>query len=120
MQSLFRLFSWTPGSAFVNTTNLIGVQVTDNGLPPMADSKSFAVAVLARPLIESAVLSNGLITVIWSAIPGQAYQLQFKTNLADATWNDLLPGVTASGPTAAKTDAIGADPQRFYRVQVTP
>jgi PKD repeat protein len=39
------VFTWTPSYAESASTNLITVKVTDNGTPPLSDSKSFTVAV---------------------------------------------------------------------------
>jgi hypothetical protein len=114
------LFSWTPGAVFLNTTNQIGITVTDNGVPPLSDTKFFTATVIADPLIQSVVVSNASVLIAWSAISGQSYRLQSKTNLTDPTWNDLSPDVTASGPTASGSDASGTDAQRFYRVRVLP
>ena len=71
-----------------------------------------------RPLIQSIIQSNGVVTFTWSAIVGQTYRVQYKDNLLDPVWNDLLPDVTASGPTASKSVLLSASPQRFYRIVV--
>jgi hypothetical protein len=114
------LFAWTPGAAFLNTTNQIGIEVTDNGQPPLSDTKFFTVTVVADPLIQSVVVSNSAVVLTWTAIAGQSYRLQSKTNLTDVTWNELSPDITATGPTASGTDASGTGTQRFYRVRVLP
>jgi hypothetical protein len=44
--------------------------------------------------------------------------VQYKDNLLDPVWNDLLPDVMASGPTASKSVLLSASPQRFYRIVV--
>jgi hypothetical protein len=72
---------------------------------------------MARPDIQSVALTNTNAVLTWSAIPGAEYRVQFKNDLSDTTWTDLLPDVTASGPAASLTDTPGA-PQRFYRVLV--
>jgi uncharacterized repeat protein (TIGR01451 family) len=70
------------------------------------------------PVIQSIIQSNGVVTFTWSAIVGQTYRVQYKDNLLDPVWNDLLPDVTASGPTASKSVLLSASPQRFYRIVV--
>ncbi|PWU19813.1 MAG: hypothetical protein C5B50_05135 [Verrucomicrobia bacterium] len=114
------IFSWTPGPAFLNTTNQIGIEVTDNGQPPLSDTKFFTATIVADPVIQSVAVSNSVVLLSWSAIAGQSYRLQSKTNATDTTWNDLAPDVTASGPTASGTDGSGIDVQRFYRVRALP
>src|SRR5439155_40106 len=39
------VLSWTPTEAQGSSTNLITVRVTDNGAPPLSDTKSFTVVV---------------------------------------------------------------------------
>jgi hypothetical protein len=56
------------------------------------------------------------VVIGWSALSGQSYRLQFTEGLENAKWNDALPDVLATGPTASATNAIGPSPQRFYRV----
>jgi hypothetical protein len=51
-------------------------------------------------------------------VGGQAYRLQYKTNLLDLNWTSVVPDVTATGLTTTLTNLVGNDPQRFYRVMV--
>jgi len=102
------VFNWQTSDANVGSTNPITVRVTDNGVPPLSDTKPFSIAVLARPTIESATVTGGNFELTWSAIPGQKYRVQFKNNLDDPTWIDLIPEVTAVSGTASFTDPLGA------------
>jgi hypothetical protein len=113
------VFSWTPTQGEVGS-NAFGVVVTDNGLPNLSDAKTFTVNVLARPVLETIAISNNSATLTWSAIPGTTYRLQFKTNLTDTIWGDLIPDVTATGATASTSDPFGTNDMRFYRVLVVP
>lgn len=63
-----------------------------------------------------AKLDGNNVTITWTADPGQAYRVQFKTDLGTATWTDLKT-VTATGPTATVSDSRDAAEQRFYRIQ---
>jgi hypothetical protein len=113
------IFQWTTSDSFANTTNPITVKVTDNGTPPLSDSKTFTVTVDPRPMLH-AVLSNNLVSLSWNSISGQLYRVQFKPNLSSAIWSNLPPDVTAIGSSAVKTDTIGPSSARLYRVQVVP
>jgi uncharacterized repeat protein (TIGR03803 family) len=73
-----------------------------------------------QPVFGPVSLAGGTLTLTWSALAGQTYQLQFTTNLSQTSWNDLGSAVTATGPTVSVTNAIGPDPERFYRVKVGP
>jgi hypothetical protein len=54
----------------------------------------------------------------WSAVAGNTYQVQYKTNLTQAAWINLTT-ITASNWTGAASVQVGAEPQRFYRVVPT-
>jgi uncharacterized repeat protein (TIGR03803 family) len=73
-----------------------------------------------RPVFQSVTKAGGTITLTWSALAGQTYQLQFKTNLNQMSWNNLGSIITATNSTATALDSIGPDPQRFYRVKIGP
>jgi subtilisin-like proprotein convertase family protein len=75
-------------------------------------------AALPPPQIQSIATSNGIVTVTWTAFPGQAYRLQSTTNLSGGYWNSLTPDVTATNSIASKTDSPGSATQSFYRVLV--
>jgi hypothetical protein len=57
--------------------------------------------------------------VLWSAVPGKSYRIQFKNHVTDNAWSDLPGDVQAVSESASKTDSTaGASWQRFYRVTV--
>jgi hypothetical protein len=115
------VFRWTTANADVNTTNTMTVQVADNGAPGLGDARSFTISVVAPPTVLSAALVTNSIVLSWSAISGQTYRVQFKSELSEADWSDLLD-VTATASTASLTDPFITDtgmiPQRFYRILV--
>jgi hypothetical protein len=111
------MFSWLTTDGDAGTTNEITMRVTDNGTPPFDAAQSFTIAVLARPMVQSMEIFGGDFVLTWSAIPGTTYRVQFKGSLDDANWTDLVPDVTATGPTANFNDPLG-EAQRFYRILV--
>jgi len=72
------------------------------------------------PMIQMVSLSNGIVTVAWSAVADRSYRLQSKDALSDINWVDCSPDVIATGPTATATDTVGSATQRFYRVYLLP
>lgn len=109
---------WTPADSQLGT-NSLAVRVTDNGAPNLSDAGTIHITVLPRPALAIAKVSGVAVQLTWNSINGTAYQLQFKTNIADPAWTSLLPQVLATGPTASLTDTnIG--PGAYYRVQVVP
>lgn len=111
------VFAWLTADADAGTTNSVTVRVTDNGAPPLNDAKSFTVTVLPLPAVTQAEVQGGNFALTWSAIPGTKYRVQFKHDLDDPLWLDLVPDVTALGATANQSDPFGPT-QRFYRVLV--
>jgi Concanavalin A-like lectin/glucanases superfamily/Subtilase family len=75
-------------------------------------------APLAR--LTSVTQTNGVIAFAWSALSGQNYQVQYKTNLAQTDWMNLGAPLTATNATTTASDAIGPEPQRYYRVLLVP
>lgn len=112
------LFSWTPTTAQEGTTNRITVHVTDNGSPPLSDTKSFEVLVPVQAPIEVrlsvSLQSDTSVLLVWTAAPGKIYTLQHSTDLN--SWQAL----TTTNATAASLEHIdAAGPPahaRFYRV----
>ena len=114
------VFSWPTSESNAGTTNNIIVRVTDNGVPPLSDAKSFAVAVLPRPIIKAVMLSNNMMRLSWSAIPNQIYRVEYRTNLLQTNWTELSPDVTAHSQTATNRIDLGPEPERYYRIRLVP
>jgi len=53
-------------------------------------------------------------------IAGQTYTIEYKDDLAGATWNLLGSPVLGTGNLITVTNGLGASPQRFFRVQISP
>jgi hypothetical protein len=114
------LFTWPTTDADMNTTNAITVRVTDDGVPPMSDAKSFAITVVARPTILTITFYNGVATITWNSISGQVYRLQYLDDLRLTNWAALGTDVTASASLATDSDSTTPAAQRFYRVMLVP
>ena len=114
------IFYWTPDITYTNTTNALNVIVTDNGLPPLSATNSFSIIVAPPPVIQGLAISNNMVTVTWSAMPGQGYRLQFKNHFADTNWTDVPGDMWPSNTPAITTNAFDITQPRFYRVMVLP
>ena len=96
--------------------------IADDGLNHIGVSAPFDVIAppLPPPLLQAVGVNAGAVQLTWGAVSGHRYQVQYKTNLNQTDWLNL------GGPTNATTgslwlsDPVGADPQRFYRIQVLP
>jgi hypothetical protein len=112
--------SWPTSAACAGTTNIITVRVTQTSSPYLSDAKSFTVIVAPPPMLRPLRASNGVAQLAWNAIAGQTYRLQYKPTLTATNWTDLAPDITATASTASATDAVGAAPERFYRILLLP
>ncbi|MSU59576.1 MAG: hypothetical protein EXS35_15655 [Pedosphaera sp.] len=118
----------------VNDTNIAGATASSFNIASvqLADSGGYSVQVsnavdtvislegvlsliTPPPQLSALDSSGGNFTLTWSALGGKTYRVQYKDNLDDTNWTDLAPDVTATGPTASKSDPLGPA-QRFYRV----
>ena len=64
--------------------------------------------------------TDGTLTLTWSAMPWQTYQVQYTTDLSQTNWNILGNAITTTNALATASDSIGPDTRRFYRVVVLP
>jgi uncharacterized repeat protein (TIGR03803 family) len=78
----------------------------------------FRLSLPLPPVFESITQTGGTVTLVWSAVASQTYQLQYSTNLAQTNWTNLGSAVTATDGTMTASDSVGPGPQRFYRVMV--
>lgn len=76
----------------------------------------FRLSLPLPPVFKSVVKTNGIVTLVWSTVATQTYQLQYTTNLAQPSWTNIGGGVVATNGTMTASDSIGTDSQRFYRV----
>jgi hypothetical protein len=117
------IIAWIPALAQAGSSNLFVTVVTDNALMPMSATNSFHAFVSPLPSAPSILFltpHTNAVTLSWSAAAGQVYRVQFKNSLEDTNWTDLVPDITATGPTAWATNSIGISSQGFYRVILLP
>jgi hypothetical protein len=118
------VFKWTPTAAQAQSTNTMTARVTDNGMPPLSDAKTFRVVVYGPPvelrIVGTPSVVDGNFSFTWQAQAGRTYRVQYKSDLDPATsWSDLPDSVTATGPTATYEDKTNGNAgQGFYRVRV--
>jgi hypothetical protein len=55
-------------------------------------------------------------TLIWPVLAGKTYQVQFKNNLTDPSWQALPGNVTILGSTGYFTDTTPVSGQRYYQI----
>jgi len=120
------LISWTPQPGQSPSTNTVTARVFDNGTPSLSDTNSFDLVVLQtepepQPVIQAIGLSNGVVSITWTAVTGRTYRVEYRADVVAGTiWSNLPPDVTAANSTATATNAVGAAAQGFYRVRLLP
>jgi len=117
IDALSGIITWTPAPAEEGTTNLFSVRVSDDGSPSLEDTQSFTVRVLPLdpPVLQSITVSGGVVTLVWTTLPGAAYRVQYRALVEDPGWTDLGGDIVAAGTTANASDLDGA-PARFYQI----
>jgi uncharacterized repeat protein (TIGR01451 family) len=114
------LLTWATTDADADTTNQFAIRVTDDGAPNLSSTNQYQVRVVARPIIQTIVITNDTATLTWSAIAGAGYQLQVTTDLSATNWSDVLPPVTATNATATSSSPVTGTTQSFFRVRALP
>ncbi len=110
------VFGWTPTPAQMPGTNTVTVRVTDNGTPPLSDSETFTIFVIAQPQFTQTTLNGQQLTLAWWTTPGHTYRIELKNNLSDASWAPFSSDMIATGGNlSVHIDVTGAL-QRFYRI----
>jgi glucuronoarabinoxylan endo-1,4-beta-xylanase len=113
------VFIWRPLVSQAGTTNLIAIQVADNGTPNLSATNSFNVIVnpLVQPVLGSITLAGGQVSLVVNGAQGPDYTLLTSTNLTG--WQALF---TTNSPPMPFTfmDTNLTDPARFYRIQIGP
>jgi hypothetical protein len=101
----------------------LDIHVTDNGVPPRTDSRTYIVSVRSLqvilgtppPVIQYVGRLNGQATFTIATIPGRTYRALYKDDLNLPTWTQLDRVFVAANAIASLTDTT-AVPQRFYVV----
>jgi hypothetical protein len=71
-------------------------------------------------VFQTTLQTNGSVFLVWSTLPGVNYLLQYTTDLSLPNWINLQGPTRAADTTMSASDPIGPDPQRFYRVVLSP
>jgi glucuronoarabinoxylan endo-1,4-beta-xylanase len=114
------LFTWRPSVSQANTTNLVVIEATDNGTPPLSATNSFHVFV--NPLTPSTVTDASLtrlkVQLTVNGPSGPDYILLESTNLQ--TWTRVLTNPSPALPFTWTVTIPPALNAQYYRVQLSP
>ena len=78
----------------------------------------FKISVPLPPVIKPLTLTNGVVTLTWSALAGQTYQAQYSDDPTQTNWTFLTKPTVANSSvmTATDSDGITSSVHGFYRV----
>jgi hypothetical protein len=92
---------------------------TDNGVPALSQTNSFAVLTSDHPTffrILSINVSNDQALVTWFSVSNHLYRLQHRSIAGETNWVSVLPDVLATGYSSTLSGGTGGAPQRVFRV----
>ncbi len=114
IDALSGVVSWRPTVAQSASTNVIAVQVADDGAPVLTDVKAFSVIVRAAgPIILVPVsVIDGQWTMTVQGVAGPDYVILRSSTLTD--WTPFITNSPASMPWTV-TDTNGPTSAQFYR-----
>ncbi len=121
-QSLF-FQSWAPdinGNDFNNSSDIFALDLTALPLTDSNGPSGTNAAVFYAQFFPTGIFNSNP-TLTWPLAAGKVYQVQFKTNLTDAVWQNLPADITVTGGMGYVSDPTPATTgQRFYRVVSSP
>jgi len=112
------LFSWQPNASQAGTTNLVTVRVTDNGTPPLSDTRQFLVFVNPlAPIVLTPLACNPPSYVFqFTGNTDLVYSVLFSTNLNPASWSTQQTVQMLTTPMRI-TNNRALPPRGFYRLK---
>lgn len=113
-------FTWRPTTAQANTTNTLQLRITDNGTPPLNDTRPFTVIVnpLAPVILTPLGYTNGQFALRVNGTAGPDYILSASTNLTQ--WTDVQTNLSPALPFQFSHTNASTIPARFYRARLSP
>jgi hypothetical protein len=113
-------FVWRPIVSQSDTTNLISLEVSDSGTPPLSATQTFTAIVtpLVSPSVSSATWNNGQFALQVNGETGPDYAVEVSTNLID--WSNLFITNSPPMPFVWSDTNAAAQPMQFYRIKAGP
>ena len=130
------MYSYTAGTgSYLNPTNSDGAFPADGlilsgnmlygtairGGPGGVGTVFRLTVVRPTPVFQAVTLTNKTVSLTWTTLTGELYQLQYKSNVNSGNWSNLLgSAVAAAGATLSATDSVTNSSRRFYRAVLLP
>jgi hypothetical protein len=114
-------FLWTNMEFAVTATSAAtSLEFSFQNKPDAFGLDDVSVTAIAPPAFATVAVTNGSVLFNWSALPGYSYQLQYATNLDLPMWINSGSPIVATNGTVEAEDATPVDPQRYYRLILSP
>jgi len=129
------IFRVAPDGSFTNLVLFTGDELPFSGLMQARDGNLygttrragtydagtiFRLSVPMPPVLQVPTQAGGTVTLTWTAVAGQTYQLQYSSTPTSTNWLNLGAALTATNGTMTVSISNQLDPQRFYRVALLP
>jgi len=120
-QSNLGALSWT-NLQFIVTASAAGtvLQFGFFNNPAYFGLDDISVVPVAAPALQTLAKANTTMQFSFNTMSGLVYQVQYVTNFLQTNWINLGQPFTATNTPTTFTDAGAANPQRFYRVAISP
>jgi hypothetical protein len=116
-------FAWTNLQFVVSATGTnAALQIQAENQPNYFGLDDVRVTPIPSLSFQTATSAGNNYRLSWAMETGLVYQVQYKTNLTQAGWQNLSAAFTATNFTTTLTDtnAANASPQRYYRLLLLP
>jgi uncharacterized repeat protein (TIGR03803 family) len=130
------IFRMTPSGSFTTLVEFDGtndvqpatiIQGADGNLYGTAENDAtwgygvvFKLSIPMQPSFTAITQSNGLISLKWTSVSGQMYQLQTNSSLCSTDWGNLGAPILATNGFMCASDTVAPNASLFYRVTVLP
>ena len=68
--------------------------------------------------VTNMATASGAIEIQFASVFGKSYQLEYKDNITDASWNSLGAPITGTGGVVPVSDSVGTNAHRVYRLRL--
>ncbi|HWD18992.1 MAG TPA: lamin tail domain-containing protein [Verrucomicrobiae bacterium] len=112
--------NWPSGAALWLTWEMASPAGKAQGMG--IDDFSFsATAGATLDAVPVSVQTSGTNLVMgWTGMPGQTYQIQSTTNLAEPDWQPVGAAIPGTGAAVTATNGVSNAGQQFYRLEILP
>jgi len=113
-------FGWYNFNFVVTATGTNTVlQFRTENIPAGFGLDDVSVLPIPPPSIIRCAKNANAFELTWTTLAGVGYQVQYQTNLLQTNWLSLS-SLIATADATSFTNAVGLDPQRYYRIRRLP